>query len=562
MYYPELSKLIAELPFCRKEIVQLDNYLASLDKRKAKNIFISIVLKHVKSEPKVLQEILNKIVGLGLLDKKYRIMCYKHFAGIDEYNSLNEIPHEVECDFCEENHEVRNSDIIEFFILNKVQGKKKLQKKDESELNPSSIDQIDTKIKEGLLSNRELPSGLRVQEKPIKKISSLEELNPFNSLPLLEVYSNEEKSRGTDLSKFIIIMIPHFLEDLYGFLQAFEKVKGNPENVILLHKKYPYPKLDEIKENLSNLGFKIFSLEEKDKALNEAISLAKINSKRIIIVEDGGYLTPLLHDNFKENIGLFKGAVEQTTKGISRDKQTIEKFGSLEFPVLSVASSKIKKEFESPAVGETVVRNIKNILRDKKLSGKETVVIGYGTIGKEIAKRMKDAERMRVSVYDRDEFLLTRAREDGFKVDEYLPNLLKTAWLVIGATGNMSIDEDEILCLQNGCILVSTSSDQEEIGIQKLEVLSKKTSSSEDRTEFTLVKNDNKIIVLGNGYPINFVGSEGVPNEIIDLVLTEIYLSTIYLATSEKLENKIDYNVVDEIAKERKLIERFHKLHN
>lgn len=399
----------------------------------------------------------------------------------------------------------------------------------------------------------------KVREVENKKLSLLSLTEWKQTLRLLNVYSNEEMEAGTSIKDYILILLLHFLNDLCGFLAALNRVEASAENIILIHKNYPYPNINNLRKYLVGSGYKIYSIEKIEEAINEAISQAKIKNKKIIIVEDGGYLTEAIHKNYKEDIKIFHGAVEQTSKGIKRIKQIQLLLNSLEFPVLNVAESEIKSEFEPPAIAETVIRNIKNLLIDIKLRGKIATVIGYGRIGKQIAIRLRESEKMKVCVYDSDPEKLASAHDESFETDEYLPNLLKSSYLIIGATGNMTIGENEILCLNNGSILVSASSDQEEIGISILKILSREDPVEKCIGNEYILINENKILLLGRGYPINFFGTESIPNEISDLVLAELYLSTIALASKKDLKKDINRNFVDKLVSKRNLIERYRK---
>lgn len=409
------------------------------------------------------------------------------------------------------------------------------------------------------------PELLSNSGKPLLHINvlrKLEELAPMDTLRLLHIYSKEEQDAGSNLDRFHVLLIPHFLPDLFGLLLAIAKIGAWPGNVCLIHKPYPYKNFEETKQALMGLGYRVFPLQQKEEALKHVISQAKHDGKQIIIVEDGGYITPLIHTKSVEEMELFRGIVEQTTKGVDRVKAQVGE-RKLKLPYRSVAQSRIKAEFESPAVAKAAIGNVKRMLPDKMLSGKTALVIGYGNIGKSLALGLRD-EQMIVHVYDKEDFKLAAAAKDGFITDKYLPNLIEKARLILGATGNTSIGEGEIPHLQNNSVLVSVSSDQEEINPSTLAKFSLHSPNKIEGkgTEYVLIKDDNRVLVLGDGFPITFVGVEGIPNQVIDLVLTELYLNIIDLACGEMpVQKGIDADSVNALSKKRKVIERWREIH-
>lgn len=80
--------------------------------------------------------------------------------------------------------------------------------------------------------------------------------------------------------------------------------------------------------------------------------------------------------------------------------------------------------------------------------------------------------------------------------------------------------------------------------METLENLSKGRVVAKEGVEYELV-NGNKIVALADGYPINFYSSESVPLEVIDIVLTELFLSATKLAQN-KYEPGIKKCPIDE----------------
>jgi hypothetical protein len=71
------------------------------------------------------------------------------------------------------------------------------------------------------------------------------------------------------------------------------RVHVGPANACLVYKPYPYEHGIEIQGKLKELGYVLLPLDQKERALDHVVSKAKAEKKHIIVVEDGGYLTPL-----------------------------------------------------------------------------------------------------------------------------------------------------------------------------------------------------------------------------------------------------------------------------
>ena len=333
------------------------------------------------------------------------------------------------------------------------------------------------------------------------------------------------------------IFLLHVLPDLIPFMQAFELIGLNPSNSIIYFKRYPYSQKEQTLQYLKDSGYNIETMENMNKSLPELLNA--INRKnKIFILEDGGYVGPLLHKLRIKNWDRILGAVEQTERGA----RMYEKIKNLHIPVAPVARSEIKNRQEPPHIGRTIVANIQNLLKNQNLAGKRCLVIGYGRIGEAVCEAARGIG-MNVSVYDRDKGILAKAAQSSYNTNENLNQLLAEAQIIIGTTGNESLGRENILSLKHGAVLVSGSSGQYEIGIDSLEILSRKKQTLSIGTEYILEKESRKILLLGDGYPINFVGVESIPDEAIDPVMAALFAATVAMVkeTPESPGLKIDW---------------------
>lgn len=376
-----------------------------------------------------------------------------------------------------------------------------------------------------------------------KKFSEkqLKEIN--ENMPLLNYFGNTIKNKPFSNKRFFVVL--HFLKDLLPFVDGCEKLGLKPSKTICFYKKYKYPNQEEVSAYLENKGYQIYPLELLDEFLlshsNKAID------DEILIIEDGGYIAPSLHKKFLTIRKNVIGCVEQTTKGIREDK----KIQNLRFPIISLPNSKLKQEYEPPFVADAVINNIHNLLPDINFKGQNALVIGGGTIGKEIASKLKS--EMNVTVFDSNPTVLVGIVSK-INIVKSLIEGVKNRKLIIGATGQTSIGRSELLSMEHDTYLVSASSDQNEIGLGELEALSSiKTgiilNDKKIGTTYQLRTTKKQINLIAEGYPINFWSTESMPNQVSDLILTLIFLSAIEICENhDKMSSSIQEEKVNEIA--------------
>jgi adenosylhomocysteinase len=369
---------------------------------------------------------------------------------------------------------------------------------------------------------------------------------------------------------FIIVL--HFLRDLIPFLEALIKFGADPSKCYFICKPYPYAYKNLIKAELRKKGCSVYISSSPEEIIENVRLVLQILKKSLktqnsyfIVVEDGGYVVPILHSEFSELLQFCMGAVEQTTKGIRRDKKVKAK----KIPILNVAECRFKKEYEPPFVAEAIVRNIRNMLPDKNFAGEYACVVGFGSIGSKVVEALNKSLGMKVYVVEWNPAVLLRASTSSYvaKADSFPNELIPNSSLVIGATGginNYGLGKYEISLLRHNSIIASASSDRDEIDVQELEWLAgdkpenRRNIFSKDGqkigTEYTFERVDSRVVLLlADGYPINFYSSESIPNESFDPILTILFFSALKLMTGPKISPGIKTKVVDNIVKEEEI---------
>lgn len=133
-----------------------------------------------------------------------------------------------------------------------------------------------------------------------------------------------------------------------------------------------------------------------------------------MILDDGGDLTNIVFDKYPELIQHVKGLSEETTTGVHRLYERMEK-GTLPVPAINVNDSVTKSKFDNKyGCKESLVDSIRRAT-DVMLAGKVAVVGGYGDVGKGSAASLAGAG-CRVIVTEIDPICALQAAMDGFEV--------------------------------------------------------------------------------------------------------------------------------------------------
>lgn len=251
-----------------------------------------------------------------------------------------------------------------------------------------------------------------------------------------------------------------------------------------------------------------------ENALNKCVK----ENKTLLILENGGYATPIFHHNFPDYFHLCKGAVEETKQGLWR----LLKINNLGYPVFQVADTPIKK-IESEHIGEAVVNAISLILKEKGigLQGKRVGVLGFGWIGSSVTQYLKQRNTV-ICCFDIDPIKMLEAYYFGF-ANLTREEILRTSDIIIGSTGKTSLDKEDFFNLKQDVFLVSASSKKIEFNLIALEELSiKKMHINKYITTYTLPDNNKRVHLIYNGEPVNF-SIKSLPNELMDIMMADMF---------------------------------------
>src|SRR5262249_44915609 len=119
----------------------------------------------------------------------------------------------------------------------------------------------------------------------------------------------------------------------------------------------------------------------------------------------------------------------------------------------------------------------------------------------------------------------------GFKSADTLAALVHDRDLIIGCTGDVPFQFQEILSIEHQAVFVNASSKRREINYAELNALTDQEVASQVVPGIghrRRLVNGRELILLANGYPVNFVG-ESVPDQEIAFILALLQQSAIWL---------------------------------
>jgi len=155
-----------------------------------------------------------------------------------------------------------------------------------------------------------------------------------------------------------------------------------------------------------------------------------------LILDDGGDLTMLLHDKYKDLLKNIKGVSEETTTGV-KALNKLEKENKLLIPAINVNDSVTKSKFDNLyGCRESLVDSIRRAT-DVMMSGKVAIVAGFGDVGKGSAASLRQSGA-RVLITETDPICALQAAMEGYQV-VLMDEVISSADIVVTATGNKDI---------------------------------------------------------------------------------------------------------------------------
>ena len=257
--------------------------------------------------------------------------------------------------------------------------------------------------------------------------------------------------------------------------------------------------------------------------------IGKPDWKPNMLLDDGGDLTAIMHNEYQDLMKDIKGVSEETTTGI-KALNKMEKDNSLLVPAINVNDSVTKSKFDNLyGCRESLVDGIRRAT-DVMMSGKIAIVAGFGDVGKGSAASLRQSGA-RVLVTEADPICALQAAMEGYEV-VLMEEAISRADIVVTATGNKDIvTADHMRDMKDRAILCNIGHFDNEIQVNALN-----QDPNVERKEikpqldcYTFPKG-NQIFMLAEGRLVNLGCSTGHPSFVMSNSFTNQVLAQIALA--------------------------------
>ena len=255
-----------------------------------------------------------------------------------------------------------------------------------------------------------------------------------------------------------------------------------------------------------------------------------------LILDDGGDLTMLLHDKYKDLLKNVKGVSEETTTGV-KALNKLEKDNKLLIPAINVNDSVTKSKFDNLyGCRESLVDSIRRAT-DVMMSGKVAIVAGFGDVGKGSAASLRQSGA-RVLITETDPICALQAAMEGYQV-VLMDEAISSADIVVTATGNKDIvNIEHMRKMKDRSILCNIGHFDNEIEVSALK--NYKWNEIKPQVHEIEFPDKKRIILLAEGRLVNLGCATGHPSFVMSASFTNQVIAQIELWNSNgKYQNKV-----------------------
>jgi adenosylhomocysteinase len=301
----------------------------------------------------------------------------------------------------------------------------------------------------------------------------------------------------------------------------------------------PLSTQDDVAAALADAGMTVYAWHASTAAEYEAHIRKTVECGPGIVIDDGGDLVSMIHNDYPHLIDGIIGGCEETTTGILR-LLAMDKNKTLKFPMVLVNNAQCKHLFDNRyGTGQSVWDGI-NRTTNLSVSGKTVVVAGYGWCGKGVAMRAKGFGA-NVIITEIDPVKAIEAYMDGFGVME-MTDAAPLGDIFVTVTGcDDVIGEQHFRLMKDGAILCNAGHFDVEVNVAKLkEIADEVKEQRKNIAGYRLA--DKWLNVLAEGRLVNLAAGDGHPAEIMDMSFAIQALSARYLVANK---GKIGQMIID-----------------
>ncbi len=244
-----------------------------------------------------------------------------------------------------------------------------------------------------------------------------------------------------------------------------------------------------------------------------------------MILDDGGDLTVIMHQEYPELLKDVRGISEETTTGVHRLYEMLKR-GELKVPAINVNDSVTKSKFDNLyGCRESLIDGIKRAT-DVMIAGKIAVICGYGDVGKGCAQALRSFGAT-IMVTEIDPICALQAAMEGYRVVT-MDEAASVGNIFVTATGNMHvITHDHMKKMQDQSIICNIGHFDSEIDIASL--ANYQWDNIKPQVDHVIFPDGKRLIVLAQGRLVNLGCATGHPSFVMSASFTNQVLAQIEL---------------------------------
>jgi adenosylhomocysteinase len=261
-----------------------------------------------------------------------------------------------------------------------------------------------------------------------------------------------------------------------------------------------------------------------------------------MVLDDGGDATLVLHEKYPELLKGIWGVTEETTTGVHRLYQMMEK-GTLAIPAINVNDSATKSKFDNLyGCRESLIDSIKRAT-DVMVAGKVCVVCGYGDVGKGCAQSLR-GQGARVVITEIDPICALQAAMEGYEVVT-MDEIAASGDIFVTTTGCKDvIARKHMDAMKDQAIVCNIGHFDSEIQVASVFDDKKLTRVNIKPQVDQVVWPDGKhLTILAEGRLVNLGCATGHPSFVMSCSFTNQVMAQIELFTNHKNYEKKVYTL-------------------
>jgi adenosylhomocysteinase len=246
-----------------------------------------------------------------------------------------------------------------------------------------------------------------------------------------------------------------------------------------------------------------------------------------MILDDGGDLTNVIHEQYPQLLDGIKGISEETTTGV-KNLYKMFKAGKLKVPAINVNDSVTKSKFDNLyGCRESLIDGIKRAT-DVMIAGKVAVVAGFGDVGKGCAQALHGFGA-RVIITEVDPINALQAAMQGFEVTT-MEEACQEGHIFVTTTGCSGIIAPiHLEQMRDDAIVCNIGHFDCEIDVAWIKATSIKRVNIRPQVDRYTLPSGRRVILLAEGRLVNLGCATGHPSFVMSNSFTNQVLAQLEL---------------------------------